>query len=333
MKAATYTTYGDADVVSINEVPRPDIARDQVLVQVFASTITTADWRFRASAFPGLLWLPGRMIAGLTRPKQPVLGSEFAGRVVSVGDEVAKFKLGDAVFGFSATFGTHAEYLAIGENAVIARIPDGVGFDEAAALPFGALCALEFLRDFAKLQPGRKVLIGGASGGVGAYAVQIAKALGAEVTGVASTANIELVRSLGADRVVDYKTSDAADLGEIHDVVFDTAGTMNFARAKRMLKPNGLFLPLEINIGDSLVGMITNRFGGKRIANRISGDTKAALEQIAAMLARREIRAVIDNVYPFADIAAAYARVESRHKTGSVVLDIAIPAAERMAAE
>ena len=176
------------------------------------------------------------------------------------------------------------------------------------------------------------MLIAGASGGVGAYAVQIAKKLGAEVTAVTSTRNVELVRSLGADHVVDYRTEDAAERGEVHDLVFDTAGTMRFARAKKMLKRTGVFLPLEISVPDTLVGLVTNLFGGKTIANHINGDSKQDLETIAAMLRRGEIRAVIDSRYPLADIAQAHARVETRHKTGSVVIDIASPAISRAAA-
>lgn len=332
MKAATYTQYGPAETVTITDVPRPEIAEDQILVQVFASTITTADWRFRASAFPGMLWLPGRLVAGLFRPKKPILGMEFAGRVVSVGAKVTEFKLGDDVFGFAGGFGAHAEYLAVNEAGSVTHMPEGFDFTETAALPFGAVCALVFLRDFAKVQPGDKVLVGGASGGVGAYAVQIAKALGADVTAVTSTRNVELMRSLGADRVVDYTTENAADLGEIHDFVFDTAGTMRFAQAKRLMKPKGVFLPLEISIPDTLAGLVTNLFGGKRIANHINGDSKQDLETVAALLRRGELRAVIDGVYPLSDIADAYRRVETRHKTGSVVLDIAALAKARAAA-
>ncbi len=333
MKAATYTEYGPADIVAITDIPRPEIEPDQVLVKVFATTITTADWRFRASAFPGILWLPGRLMAGLTRPNRPVLGSEFAGRVVSVGANVTEFKLGDAVFGLSEAMGAHAEYLAMTADAAITHMPEGFGFEDAAGLPFGAICALQFLRDFAGVQPGQKVLIGGASGGVGVYAVQVAKALGAEVTAVASTGNVDLVRSLGADRVVDYKRADAVALGAIHDVVFDTAGTMRFARAKKMLKPNGIFLPLEINIADSLSGVITNLFSDRKIANHISGTSKQDLEAVAVLLRRGELSAVIDAVYPFERIGDAYRRVETRHKTGSVVLDIAAGATTRLAAE
>ncbi|MBU1174917.1 MAG: NAD(P)-dependent alcohol dehydrogenase [Alphaproteobacteria bacterium] len=332
MKAAIYEKYGSPDVVEIRDVPRPQIAEDQVLVQVHASSITTADWRFLASAFPGLLWLPGRLMAGLFRPKKPILGTEFAGRVVSVGSGVSAFKLGDDVFGFSGAFGAHAEYIAVDQAGSITHMPDGFDHAEAAALPFGAVCALVFLRDFAGVQKGNKVLIGGASGGVGVFAVQIAKALGAEVTAVASSRNTELLRALGADRVIDYTRENAADLGEIHDVVFDTAGTMRFARAKKMLKPKGLFLPLEISISDSLIGMITNMFGGKRIAVHVNGDSKQDLETVAAMLRRGEIRPVIDGTYPLADIANAYARVETRHKTGSVIIDIAGRARTRVAA-
>ena len=186
----------------------------------------------RASAFPGIIWLPGRMMFGLFAPKNKILGAEFSGRVVSVGEKVTRFKLGDAVFGFSGN-GAHAEYLAIAEDGADRRRSRRPSImTRRRAVPFGALSALVFLRDFAKIQPGHKVLIAGASGGVGVYAVQLAKHFGAEVTAVTSTANVDLVRSLGADHVIDYTKEDFTRNAGTYDIVFDTAGTTSFARAK-----------------------------------------------------------------------------------------------------
>ena len=165
MKAAVYRTYGSPDVIRITEVARPEVADNQVLVEVRATTVTTADWRMRASAFPGILWLPGRLMVGLFAPGKPVLGAEFSGRVAVVGSKVTRFQVGDEVFGFAGD-GAHAEYLAVGEDAAIALKPAGLSHDEAAAVPFGGLAALVFLRDFARVTPGRKVLVAGASGGV-----------------------------------------------------------------------------------------------------------------------------------------------------------------------
>lgn len=321
MKAATYSTYGTADVVSVTDVPRPEIAETEVLVMVYASTVNTADWRFRASAFPRDFWIAGRMMAGLTKPKHPILGGEFAGRVVSVGSKVTRFRMGDEVFGFSM-HGAHAEYLAIDEQAAIARKPAGLGYGEAAAVPFGGITALVFLRDYAKLQPGQKVLVAGASGGVGVYAVQLAKHFGAEVTALSSPAKIDLVRSLGADRVIDYTSEDFTADGEIYDLVFDTAGVMHFKEARAVLKPGGIYLPLEFGFAEVFRSMLPFLNSGRKVVVGVNGDKREDLETLAGLLESGEIRPVIDGTYPLDRIADAHRRVEGRHKAGSVVVAI-----------
>jgi NADPH:quinone reductase-like Zn-dependent oxidoreductase len=322
MKAAVYEKYGPADVLEIREVARPEVKDNEVLVKIYATSVTTADWRLRASAFPGMFWLAGRMMFGLLSPKNKVLGSEFAGRVVSVGANVTRFKLGDEVFGFSEAFGAHAEYLAIPEDKAIARKPEGLGYEEAAAMPFGALCALVFLRDFAKIRPGQKVLIGGASGGVGVYAVQLAKHFGAKVTGVCSTANVDLVTSLGAGHVIDYKKEDFTRQPETYDLVFDTSGTTSFSKCKRALKPNGIFIPLEFSLREIVQSLVTSMTGGRKVVIGVNGDSQEDLAFIAGLAERGEIRAVIDRHYPLEQIADAHRRVESRHKRGSVVVTV-----------
>ena len=319
MKAATYAKYGPADVLSIEDIPRPEIGDTEVLVKVYASSVTTADWRIRASAFPGYAWLPGRLMFGLFRPRNKVLGTDFAGRVVSVGAQVTRFKLGDEVFGFAGA-GGHAEYVAVSQDAAMARKPKSLDYEQAAAVPFGALSALVFLRDFAKLQSGERVLINGASGGVGVWAVQIAKQLGAHVTGVSSAANLDLVRSLGADRVLDYASDDITRTGELYDVILDTVGSTSFARAKRALTPKGRFVPLEFGLREiwqSLTGALR---GGKRVVIGVSSDTRDDLEYLADLLARGKVTPVIDSSYALDRIAEAHRKVESRHKTGAVVI-------------
>lgn len=323
MKAAWHDRYGAADVLEIREVARPEPKDDEILVQVFATSVTTADWRFRASEFPKIMWLAGRAMAGLFAPKNNVLGSEFAGRVVARGKDVTKFKGGDEVFGFSGALGAHAEYLVVSQDGPVVRKPAGVGYDEAAAAPFGANTALTFLRDFAQVRPGQKVLIAGASGGVGVWAVQIAKHLGAQVTAVTSTGNVGLVNSLGADRVIDYKRDNYWETGETWDVIFDTAGTTKFAEAKRVLTPKGLFLPAEFQGREMLQALRAAIFGGKRVMLRVSGDSQENLQTIAGLMDEGEIRAVIDSHYPLERIADAHRRVESRHKRGSVVVTVA----------
>lgn len=319
MKAALYDSYGPADVLHVSDVERPEIGDGDLLVQVHATTVTTADWRLRASAFPGIMWLPGRMMFGLLAPRNKVLGHEFAGRVVSRGKDVTRFKLGDAVFGFSGG-GAHAQYLAVGENAAIAKMPAGTGYDEAASVPFGAVAALVFLRDVAKLKPGHRVLVLGASGGVGVYAVQIAKHIGAEVTGVASAANLDLVKSLGADHVIDYGKQRPTDGAETYDLIFDTAGIATFAGVKRALAPKGVYIPLEFGAREIRQALVTSMTGGRRVVIGVNGDAREDMEYVAGLLERGAIRPVIDSRYPLERIADAHRRVETRHKTGSVVV-------------
>jgi NADPH:quinone reductase-like Zn-dependent oxidoreductase len=331
MKAAVYEKYGPPEVLTIKQVDRPEIKEDEVLVKVYAAGVSTADWRTRASAFPGSFWLAGRMMFGLFAPKHKILGAEFAGRVVAKGESVTEFKGGDEVFGFVGT-GTHAEYVSINQTKPIVKKPDNISYEEAAAVPFGATTALVFLRDFAKLQPGQRILITGASGGVGVFAVQLARHLGAHVTAVASTANQALLKNLGADQVIDYTQTDFTTTGETYDVIFDTASVSSFSASKAALTPRGLYLPLEFGLKLALQSLISALTGGKRVITQISGDSKKDLTVLADLLARGIIRPVIDSTYSLDQVANAHARVESRHKTGSVVLIIDDKSAETRAA-
>lgn len=327
MKAAVYKRYGTSDVLSVQDVERPSIGDDEVLVRVYATSVTSADWRIRASAFPAYAWLPGRIMFGLFKPRHPVGGSEFAGRIVAKGKAVTRFRNGDSVFGF-ASRGAHAEYLTIGEDEAIATMPENLSYDEAAAVPFGALAALVFLRDFAKVERGQKVLVNGASGGVGVFAVQLAKHFGAEVTGVASTANLALLTSIGADHVVDHTVEDFTKADREYDLIIDTVGKTTFARSKRVLATEGIYLPIEFGLREIAQSLITAMTGGKRVKIGISGDGQDDLEVIADLLRRGELRPVIDGHYLLEDIADAHRRTESRHKTGSVVVNVA-PAGTR----
>ncbi len=323
MKAAVYDRYGPPEVVTLRDIDRPAIKPEDVLVEIAATSVTTADLRIRASAFPGGMWLMGRLMMGLFSPRHRVLGSEFAGRIVETGEGVTRFKVGEAVYGMSADFSAHAEFLAIGEKACIGIKPDGIGFEEAAAMPFGALCALVFLRDFAKVQKSWKVLIAGASGGVGVYAVQIAKHLGAEVTAVCSASNHQLVESLGADHLIDYRATDFTREDERYELIFDTAGTTSFARAQKALKPHGIFLPLEFGLADAFRALAAKISGGPRMLLRVSGDSMEDLETVSELMGQGALRPVIDSTFPLEGVVGAYRRVETRHKTGSVVLRVA----------
>ncbi len=321
MKAAVYTQYGPPEVVSVQKVEQPAPAADEVLVKVHATTVTTADWRLRASAFPGGLWLPGRLMTGVLAPRNKVLGGEFAGEVVAKGDDVSAFNIGDRVFGFAGN-GTHAEYLTMKGTAAVARIPESLSDTEAAALPFGGLAALVFLHDIAQIRPGKSILILGASGNVGVYAVQIAKAMGAYVTAVASAENHDLLTGLGANVVLDYHATDPLAGGADYDVILDPAGVSTFKEARNALKPSGLYVPLNFSLIDVLRALLS-RFGrGPTMRVGVNGDTREDLEQLKSMIEDGKLRPVIDRVLPFEQIRDAYAYVEGRHRRGSVVLEI-----------
>jgi NADPH:quinone reductase-like Zn-dependent oxidoreductase len=324
MKAITYDRYGPPDVVHLSEVARPTVTDTSVLVRVHASSVTTADWRIRAAAFPGVFWLPGRLMFGLFRPKNRILGGEFSGEVAEVGRAVTRFRPGDRVFGFVG-HGANAEYVAIDETAAIAPVPGDLGHDKAAALPFGGLAALVFLRDFAKVRPGQSVLVIGASGGVGAYAVQIARALGATVTGVASGANADLVRDLGAETVMDYRQDDATAGPARYDVVFDTVGAVRYRQARRVLRKGGVFVPLNFGLSDIISALWAKITGAPRVAFGVNGDSAADLGVLSDMIAAGNLRPVIDRRYPLDRAAEAHAYVEARHRKGAVVLTVVPP--------
>lgn len=319
MRAALADRYGDADILKVAEIDRPEPGDDEILVKVFAAPVTTADWRLRAAAFPGIMALPGRLMMGLTRPKNPVLGLAFAGRVVARGADVTRFRLGDPVFGFSGA-GAHADYLTVKADGPVAVKPKAITYEEAAAVPFGGVSALVFLRDYAGVKPGRKLLINGASGGVGAYAVQLAKIMGAEVTGVAGTDNVELVRSLGADHVIDYRNQDASASGERYDVVLDTVGKLPYPKARRILEKAGRYVPLEFGGREILQALLAALTGGPKIVLAVSGDRREDIEHLAQLMENGKLRGVVDSTFPLADIAAAHRRVETRHASGAVIV-------------
>jgi NADPH:quinone reductase-like Zn-dependent oxidoreductase len=315
MKAATARRYGSADVIAIEDLPRPIPGPGKMLIKVAASSVTTADWRLRASAFPGGFWLPGRLMFGLFAPRNPVLGGDFAGHAVGAS---GRFADGAPVFGFS-TLGAHAQYLVMAENGAVAPRPDGLSDAEAAAVPFGALAALWFLRSALKVTPGMRVLIIGASGGVGVFAVQLARHMGAEVTAMASPARRDLALSLGADRVIARGALEPAR----YDAILDCVGATGFRRARRALAPGGVYCPLEFGLGTALAALLSGLIGGRRVTVGVSPDTREALEEIADLLERGVIRPVIESRFPLARINEAHTRVEARAKAGAVVIDIA----------
>ncbi|MEM9477008.1 MAG: NAD(P)-dependent alcohol dehydrogenase [Pseudomonadota bacterium] len=321
MKALTYSRYGPPEVVDIRDVPRPRTASGQVLVRVHASAVNTSDWRIRAAAFPGITALPGRVMFGLLRPRNPRLGSEYAGVVEEVGDGVTRFAVGDRVFGMTTGGGASAEYLAVPAQSAIARIPDGTSFEQAAALPFGGLAALVFLAQFANVQSGQRVLVVGATGGVGAYGVQIAKALGAHVSGVSGRDSQAFLKSLGADIAIDYTQTELSAIADRFDVILDTIGTMHPRVARSLLRPGGTFLPLNMGLREVAAGL-QNPFRSRKVRLAVNPDTAEDLASLAGMVAEGKLVPVIDSVFPLEEARQAHAHVEKRHRRGAVILRV-----------
>ncbi|MEM9269440.1 MAG: NAD(P)-dependent alcohol dehydrogenase [Pseudomonadota bacterium] len=321
MQALTYERYGPPGNVRIAEVPKPATKPDEILIQVHASAVNTSDWRIRAAAFPGITALPARMIFGLFRPRNIRLGSEFAGVVEAVGRDVTRFEPGQRVFGISSTGGASAEYLALDETDAIAEMPEHLSFIEAAALPFGGLAALVFLRDFAALKAKQRVLIVGASGGVGIYAVQIAKSFGAHVTGLSGPDSQTLVSTLGADVTLNYKTVALSEIGDRFDVILDTVGVVSPSQARRLLRRSGLFLPLNIGLRESVASLL-NAFFSTKTCLAVSPNTSEDLHQLGKLVRGGHVQPVIDTVYELTEASLAHAHVETRHRKGAIVLSV-----------
>lgn len=319
MKAAMYENYGPPEVVCIRDIPPPEPGSADVLVRVHASAVNTSDWRIRAAAFPGITALPGRLMYGVFRPRYPMLGSEFAGVVDSVGADVAQFEVGQRVFGMTTAGGATAKYMAIPASKAIAQMPPALSFEQAAALPFGGLAALVFLRDFGKLSRGQRVLIVGASGGVGCYAVQIAKAMGGHVTGVAGPNSQALLAKLGADEVLDYQSENWMIGLSPFDLILDTYGALRPAAARRLLKPSGVFLPLNFGVRELLSACLNPLLNGSlRIG--VNADRAEDLDLLTEMVASGRLKPITDRVFDLADIVEAHRHVEGRHRQGAVVL-------------
>ena len=321
MLAAIQRTYGAPDVLTLEQVETPSPGPRDVLVRVHASPVTQGDRRLRASDFPTLTWLPGRLMIGLTRPRRPTQGTQFAGRVVAVGDQVTRFAVGDDVFG-AVDHGAYAELLVTSEDAAITHIPPGWGYADAASMPYGGVTALVFLGQMARLSPGEHVVIVGATGGVGRVAVQVAKALGAEVTAVCSKEHA-LMRELGADHVVDRRTDDFTTHTRRYDVVFDTSGHVPFAACRDALTADGRYLTLFMTARGLWEMAWTGLRGGQRSLCGVALGDRARLDALAALMADGSLRAVVAHRYPLERIVEAHERVDAGGPIGDVVVECA----------
>ena len=324
MKAVVYDRYGPPDVLRLEEVERPVPKEDEVLVRIHATTVTRADCATREAnrrSGPALM-LISRLISGLRRPRQRILGTELAGEVVAVGAAVSEFAVGDHVFGTSGfRFGAHAEFICMRESARIAHTPAGMSFEEAASVCDGALNALWCLRQ-AELRKGQRILVYGASGAIGTAAVQLARYFEADVTAVCGTRNVGLVRSLGADTVIDYTLEDFTRNGQTYDVIFDAVGKHSFARCKSSLKREGSYLATD-GMRNLLLALWTSRIGGKKVIFSIPPRyTKQDVLFLKGLIDAGKYRAVIDRCYPLEEIVEATRYVETEHKTGNVVVTV-----------
>lgn len=321
MLAAVCTAYGGPEVVKVREARDPVPARGEVLVRIRATTVASGDARVRAARFPPGFSIPARLALGITRPRQQILGTELAGVIEGVGAGVTRYRPGDAVFAMvGAGFACHAELRTLPESGALAAMPTGLSFEEAAALSFGGTTALYFLRDVARTQPGERVLVNGASGTVGLAAVQIARHLGAHVTGVCSAANTALVRSLGADEVIDYKATDFATTGQRWDVVFDAVGNASLARSKPALRPQGRLLMVVCGLHDLVLAPLRTRSSGIQVSGGSAPERPEDLACLKDLWEAKAFKAVIDSRFPLAQIAQAHARVDTNRKVGSVVV-------------
>ena len=303
MKAIICTKYGPPEVLQLKEVEKPRPKNNEVLIKIYATTASIVDRRIRGLNVPGPGRILMRLMFGLTKPRNPILGRYLAGEIETVGKDVKRFQNGDQVYARTgARFGGYAEYTCLPEDSVMTLKPTNVTYEEAAAVPYGGACALHFLKRKGEIRSGQKVLIYGASGGIGTFAVQLAKYFGAEVTGVCSTSNLELVKSLGADAVIDYTKEDFTKSNELFDLIFDAVGKISYSKSKKALKPNGKY-----------VSVLT------------SGTAKILTEDfvlLTELVEAGKIRPVIDRCYPLEQTAEAHRYADKGHTKGNVVITV-----------
>ncbi len=329
MKAIVYTEFGPPEVLRIGEVEKPAPKANEIRIKIHAAAVNYGDLvarKFREISpqefnMPFLFWLLARISFGLNKPNLRILGSEFAGEIDAIGEDVGRFRAGDQVFGYlGQSMGAYVEYLCMPEDGVVALKPANMSFEEAAAVPSGGMTALYILNQL-DIQPGQKVLINGASGGIGSHAVQLAKShLGAMVTGVCSTLRLELVRSLGADEVIDYTQEDFTQRGETYDLIFDILGRSSFSRCKSSLKPNGRYVLASFKMKPLWQMLWTSVGGGKKVRCVLSPQRTEDLMALKELIEAGKVKTIVDRYYPLEQAAEAHRYAESGLRTGSVVI-------------
>lgn len=323
MKAIAYSKYGPPEVLRTVDLPRPAPGPGEVLVKVHATSVTAGDYRARSLDMPPGFRLIGRLVFGVFGPRRRVLGTEFAGLVEAVGEGVTRFKTGDRVVAYpGARMGGYAEYAVIREDAAIVAAPANLELDEAVALPFGGSTAFHFLRTLAGIKPGDSVLVIGAAGGVGSAAVQLAKHFGAHVTGVASTAKLDMVRSLGADAVIDYTREDAASASDAYDIILDTSGTATYARYGSALKPGGRLLLVSADLWQLLGTLLARKTGGRKAMSGYAAEPAEDLRFLADLAGKGLFKPHVGGRFPLDEAAAAHAWFKDPARMGNVVITL-----------
>ena len=306
---------------SNSEIEKPVPGDGEVLIKIHAATVTAGDCELRSFTFPVWLWLPVRIMMGLTKPRMQILGQEVAGEIEAVGKDVANFRTGDQVFATCPQFGAHAEFICLPGDGPIAIKPTNMSYGEAATIPTGAYNALHFLRK-ANIQNGQKVIINGAAGGIGVLAIQLAKHFGAEVTGVDSTKKLDTLREIGADHVIDYTQVDFTKTGESYDVILDVFGKSHFSSCIKALRPNGLYLLANPLLSSMLRGSWTSRTSDKKVIFAFADPTPEALAFVGSLIEAGTVKAVVDRTYPLEQMTEAQTYVELGQKKGTVVITL-----------
>lgn len=322
MKAILHSKFGPPDELQVKEIDKPVPRDNEVLIKIHATTVTSTDCNARNFTFvPKIFKLPSRLFFGIFRPKINILGIDLAGEIEEVGKDIKKFKKGDQIFGTTGiAFGSHAEYTCMPEDGVLSIKPSSMAWEEAAAVFLGAHTALFFLRDKGNIQAGQKILIYGASGGIGTFAVQLAKYFGAKVTGVCSTTNLKMVKSLGADKVIDYTKKDFTSQSGTYDLVFDTIGKTSFSQCKSLLKKKGVFLTASMGLPEIIQIMWTSMTGGKKVKGGVAVERVEDIYFFTKLIRAGKLKSVIDRCYPLEEIAEAFQYVEKGHKKGNVAI-------------